>query len=410
MSNADCLPHSLASRLLTACATSGIDVDNDLRFSCFGSAPVSILELSPQDAGRALQAICRHACYARAINAPRKDFCKPCGVFDHQLSTLYLARSPANTPGELPLKARFESVVVGRTLTNDRMAATGWAKSSECRFCRSTKESMLHLTADCQVLREEIGAPSGHQLGVNFQMLGHVEHPKFVGRRRLLHQSSDGLVAADHFADAPLQSRWTDGSVVNSENFWLSVGTFAIIDEAGRTVDTGMVSHWAMCSYVTELWAIFQAFFTAAKPTVVYSDCQSAVTQVASFLTTGVINVQWRCQAWWRSFAHLVRARRAVHPDPFTICWIPAHVLESVPDTLLTEEQAAAFGATVRHNRLNRIADRVAKHLAHRLSPVHQSVQQQARQAIYRHQYWFTMLHAMLPTAALNHAVTTLMT
>lgn len=134
--------------------------------------------------------------------------------------------------GELPPKARFESVLVGSTLTNDRMAATGWAKSRECRFCHNTKEPLHHLTIDCPTLREEIGAPGGHQLGANFQMLGHVEHPKFVARRRLLHQSSDGLVAADQFADGHTQSRWTDGSVVNSDNFWLSVGTFAITDDA----------------------------------------------------------------------------------------------------------------------------------------------------------------------------------
>ena len=86
MRHADRLPHSLASRLRTACATLGIVVDDCLCLSCFVSAPVSILELSPHDAGRALQAICRNACYMRAINTPRRDFCKPCGVFHHQLS------------------------------------------------------------------------------------------------------------------------------------------------------------------------------------------------------------------------------------------------------------------------------------------------------------------------------------
>ena len=91
-------------------------------------------------------------------------------------------------------------------------------------------------------------------------------------------------------------------------------------------------------------------FFAAERPTVVYSDCHSAVTQVVSFLASGVINVQWLCQAWWRSFARLVRTRREVHHDPFKISWIPAHVLESVPDTLLTEEQATAFGTTVFSN------------------------------------------------------------
>lgn len=264
MENADALPHSLASRLLMACDTLGLEIDTKLRLSFQGSAPICIAELSPQDARRALQAVCRHACYARATHTPRKDFCKPQGIFDHQLSTLYLAHSPVATPGELPLRKRFESVVVGCSLTNDRMAATGWTSSSERRFCQTTKESMDHLTAECKVLHNDIGAPVGHQLGQNFRTLSHVEHPWFVGRRRFLHQSADGLVPAEYFSPDGLTKRWTDGSVVHGENFWLAVGTFSIIDEGGQTVSCGMVNHWALSSYVTELWAILQVFFSAS--------------------------------------------------------------------------------------------------------------------------------------------------
>ena len=184
MGKADTLPHSLANRLQLACETLGLEIDHNLCLSFQGSKPTSIIDLSPQDARRALQAVCRHACYARAISTPRKDFCKPQGIFDHQLSTLFLARSPATTPGELPMKVRFESVVVGCSLTNDRMAATGWATSSDCRFCQTAKESMNHLTSDCYILHNDIGAPIGHQLGQNFRMLGHVEHPNFIGRER----------------------------------------------------------------------------------------------------------------------------------------------------------------------------------------------------------------------------------
>ena len=400
MGNAEALPHSLANRLLSACETLGLEIDNNLCLSFQGSNPTCITELSPQDARRALQAVCRHSCYARAINTPRKDFCKPQGIFDQQLSTLFLARAPATIPGELPMKVRFESVVVGCSLTNDRMAATGWSSSSDCRFCQTTKESMNHLTSDCHVLHRDIGAPVDHQLGRNFRMLGHVEHPKFIGRRRFLHQSADDLVPAECFNPDGLIRRWTDGSVVNGENFWLSVGTFSIIDEGGQAVSCGMVSHWALSSYVTELWAIFQVFFCASTPAIVFSDCQSAVSQVASFLANGIIDVRWQCQAWWRKFRTLVELRRGIHPRPFSVTWIPAHVLESVPDCMVTEENAREHATTKQHILLNRVADRVAKHLAHRLSPVDSAVHLQAKQEIYKHQHWLSVLHAMLPTKA----------
>ena len=66
-------------------------------------------------------------------------------------------------------------------LTNDRMAATGWTEYTQlCRFCKQTKQSMPHLTAECDSLHQEIGVHQlPHQLGENFMMLGHVEHPFF---------------------------------------------------------------------------------------------------------------------------------------------------------------------------------------------------------------------------------------
>lgn len=65
---------------------------------------------------------------------------------------------------------------------------------------------------------------------------------------------------------------------------------------------------------------------------------------------------------------------------------------------MLTEEQAIARGSTKQHIILNRIADRVAKQLAHRLSPVEHAVHLQAKHEIYKHHHWLSVLHALLPT------------
>ena len=393
------LPHSLASRLRVACDTLGIEIDQGLKLSVFGSQPISFEQLTPQDARRALQAICRHACYLKASTTPRKDFLKPKGVFDHQLSGLSLAKSHDVTAG-VPNTVRFESVVVGCSLTNDRMAATGWAETSVCRFCKQTKESMPHLTAECDSLHCEIGVPVAHQLGENFMMLGHVEHPLFIARKRLLHQKSDELVFSESFHAGEITQLWTDGSVIHGENFWLATGTFAIIAADGSMVSAGMVNHWALSSFVTELWAIFRACCQATTPVIVYSDCQSAVTQVHDFLLTGCAQATWLCQPWWARFGELVQLRRQVHPTPFQVQWIPAHQLEEVADNLLTETQAATCGTTVQHILLNRIADRVAKRLASRLAPVCPEIYRQAKHATFRHQQWLVQLHSLLPANA----------
>lgn len=66
-------------------------------------------------------------------------------------------------------KMRFESVVVGCALTNDRMAATERCAGST--FC------VNHLTQGCGALFDSIDQPVHHQPGSNFRALGHVEQP-----------------------------------------------------------------------------------------------------------------------------------------------------------------------------------------------------------------------------------------
>ena len=390
------LPHSLASRLQEACGTLGIQLDQCMRLSAFGSQPVCFDQLAPQDARRALQAICRHACYQKASTTPRKDFLKPKGIFDHQLTGISLATGRDVTDG-IHNSIRFESVVVGCCLTNDRMAATGWVDTPLCRFCKRTKESMPHLI-ECASLHQNIGAPVPHQLGENFLTLGHIEHPFFIARKRLLHQQSNELIFTDEFCPGEPTPLWTDGSVIHGDNFWLATGSFAIIDANGSTVSCGMVNHWALSSFVTELWAIFSAFSRATSPVIVYSDCQSAVNQINDFLQNGCIQATWLCQKWWGRFRELVLLRRQTHPQPFQTSWIPAHQLEEVADNLLTESQALLCGTTVQHILLNRTADRVAKRLAFRLAPVCSETFNQAKHAAYRHQQWLVHLHSLLPT------------
>lgn len=108
---------------------------------------------------------------------------------------------------------RFESVLVGCTLTNDRLASTGWSETSACRQCGLTKETLHHLVHECDGVRARIGAPTVHELGVNFGLLGHIHQPEFVVRRRLLQLRASDIVSASQFEGSCCNQVWTDGSV-----------------------------------------------------------------------------------------------------------------------------------------------------------------------------------------------------
>ena len=84
--------------------------------------------------------------------------------------------------------------------------------------------------------------------------------------------------------------------------------------------------------------------------------------------------------------------------------WIPAHKLENLVENELTEEVAAAAGTTVRHIRLNRIADQEAKKQALLASPVRPEIQRQLLAATTLHQEWLTRLHCHLDTSSVCDA------
>ena len=216
--------HSLAHNLVYATQTLGLELDGNLCISFEGSKPLCLTQVHPKDIRKALQQITRQACYVATPTNARKDFFKPKGIFDVSQSLRFVHNSTPNTQGAALDVSRFESVSVGCILTNDRMASMGWAESSDCRFCHATKECLPHLL-QCEKLHELIGQPVSHEFGPNFFTMGHVHHPSFVGRRRLLHLTANELEISPEFRDGEPRRLWSDGSVVHAERFWLTTAT-----------------------------------------------------------------------------------------------------------------------------------------------------------------------------------------
>lgn len=364
-----------------------------------GSQPVSIFSVSAKEANKVLQQIARQACYQLANARARKDFLPTKRIFDFHQTTALLHKLPREPDFcGVSQKSRLESVLIGGTLTNDRLAASGWVASAECRFCGHAKESLSHLVFDCHHVHSVIGKPRSDELGQNFAMLGHVEHPVFIAKRRLQISWAADLEVPGDFDINTCQRMWTDGSLVHGQKFWLATAAFAVVNANHEVVRQGLVNHWALSAYAAEVWAIIVTCVTATTKLQIFSDCETAVKHANIIVAGSSVPPTWICQEWWRKLAHVVALRTSTDTRPFEAQWIPAHCFEHVPDALWTEDLARCKQTTVEHIYNNRLCDRAAKQLAQRLSPVDCQVQIQADQIIERHQRWLIELHSMLPT------------
>ena len=389
--------HSLAACLHAAFETLGIQVDDDLCISFLNSPPAPFFRLSPKDLKKALQNIVRQACYSSIDPKSRKDFCKVQGIFDFQ-QTARLLRSP-NLKNKLSTDhvLRLENVLVGCTLTNDRLAASGWVTSAQCRFCAKEKESLAHLI-ECPNVREKIGDPVWHEFGSNFAMLGHYVHPNFVARRRLQFSDVDSVDIAPNFCPDHTERVWTDGSVVHADKFWITNAAYAILDEHRNIRHQGVVFHWAVSAYIAEFWAIIIACASAAFPTTIFCDCKSVVDQAQKIFANESPGRDWTCHSWWCFLQRVVALRRQQCDTPFKIVWIPAHCFEGIPVEYLTPELAASRQTTLEHILHNRLVDAAAKSLANRTAVVVSEVQAEVTVALQKHQRWLIDLHEILPT------------
>ena len=394
--NVDC-SHSLCLRLRTAFELLGIQVDDDINISYLGSPPISLFDLSPKSITRALQNIVRNACYSSIDHKARKDFCKPEGVFDFQQTTFLLKTKNPQLQLTTEKGLRLENILVGCTLTNDRLAASGWVTSASCRFCGQDKESLPHLM-QCHKVIELLGPPVQHEFGSNFAMLGHFIHPNFIAKRRLQFSDVRQIDIASEFSPQHCERIWTDGSVIHADKFWIASAAFAVVDEQHNVRYTGVVRHWNLSAYVAELWAVIFACASARFPTTIFSDCRSVVDQAHELFMGGLPDDNWACANWWSFLHQVVQLRRTQCTCPFKIRWIPAHCFEGIPVELLTEELASCKHTTLEHIQNNRLADAAAKELANQSAPVVTEVQSKVRGALIHHQQWLINLHELLPT------------
>ena len=390
--------NSLVAALQRACDILHLSLLDDFSLQFQGADKIILGSCGPRDFAKVLQAIALQAQYFAVQHKKRKDVCKPSGLVDVTLSTAFLRKPTFATPTFPTATMHFESVLVGCTLTKDRLCASGWVEDHMCRFCGQAKETMAHLVFACTSLHRLISTPTLHEFGANFSMLGIFEHPSQVARHRLCQDVTLPPCEHDFPPESILEEVWTDGSVMWTSHFWITTAAFAVIDSDGAVKTSGRVKALRLNSYTAELWAVCNAFATSRNPVIVYTDSQSVVDNIAHMIKHDGILPTWACLSWWTQLHKLWHHRKQIFCDPLQVCWIPSHCLEHVSDTDLTESAAQALGTTVRHILRNRQADREAKRQALLHAPVDPKVQRLVTPATLLHQEWLTRLHCHLDT------------
>ena len=384
--------HSLASQVQQAFAFFHLDLSNDGTLALAGRHLCALDQLSPRDVRPVLQQLARHACYVNAGNQSRKDIRAPSGILDFWLSTCFARQKHESGDDDIPDSAFFEAQLVGCVLTKDRLAAAKRIPESTCRLCQNSKESLPHLVRECPEIRRISPPPPAHELGPNFELLGIVEHPLAVLQHRL--QVSDPLTISQVPWDSSShkQTVWTDGSVQWPNHFLLSCAGYSIVNSNGVVLHEGGVHHWNLSSYTAELWAVVVAVATASGPLQIRTDCKSMADHLEDLLQTKCVAKSWPLQAWWHFLADVLHERHAHCDCPLECSWVPAHVMEDVPEFLLTPQAAHLHGTTVTDIINNRRADQAAKRAALKNAAIFAPMYEQLCRSVDERQAWLTQL------------------
>ena len=346
-----------------ACSILDLDWTHTFEFSALGADPVNFLDFSVKDLKCVLKSFAANKCYQTAGLMPRKDVHTALGFLDLSL-TLSARKKLAGVPNEgFSFLFHWESALVGCTLTADRLTAAGLHDRPNCRFCDAPKESMQHFVDECEQLPVDLRQPSSaFSLGPNFPMLGIVEIP-FATIREKLVCSNTSHIQVYQWTEPPSTAAhvWTDGSVQLTTHPWLAVAAYAVVGPDQSELAVGRVMHWRLSSYSAELWGVLVAFAMASQPLVIHTDSLTIVQQFSSLLRDGKVQLEWTHANWWNFLFDLLVQRRGLHDSPLQLLWCPAHLLEHLPSTMITEEDAVRVGSSRQDIILNRLADNLAK-------------------------------------------------
>ena len=123
----------------------GLTLQPGLCISFRGSCPTPLFEFNHPDIAKPFQYLAK--CYADAAVSKRQDISKCSAIFDLDFSSMFLRKSRLSVESSIPVRVFFESVQVGRNLTNDRLYRAELVASPKCRLCDCKKLGSILFTS-----------------------------------------------------------------------------------------------------------------------------------------------------------------------------------------------------------------------------------------------------------------------
>ena len=116
-----------------------------------------------------------------------------------------------------------DSILVGCSITRDRAFAANFVDTPQCRFCNSTKESIMHIVRECTALPEELKRPTlPLHLGPNFDITGIAEISYEHARASLVVSNPTQIpfMQWNQNTRSDFMHTWVDGSVDDQPLFF----------------------------------------------------------------------------------------------------------------------------------------------------------------------------------------------
>lgn len=388
--------HAAVPTFRRACHQLGLVHTADFFVSFCNSEPLCFLDFSFRELRKFLEAIARHSCYEVACKASRKDLYKSNGILDFHVTNLGANACKGSYKNGLELRCFRDSSVVGCSPTNDRRVKAGTSDTNMCRYCGEEVETLKHLLCSCNQVTNDPKLICPQHLGPNFELLGIAEIPLILVRDRLKCSNTSTIPVTEWQNPLPEITRvWTDGSCYNPHLFWHMKGGFSVVDQHGKCLLKGRVKHISMSSYTCELWAVIRAFAQADGPIIISSDNETVVKQTKQMIAQNEVQTSWQHFQWWAFFLHILNLRKCFARQPLQIRWIPAHLLESLPCELISNQAAREAGSTWLDIFCNRKADAFAKECVSQ-EDVDSHISEKSIKEIKNWQTWLATLNAQL--------------
>lgn len=397
-------PNSLIHHYFQAASVLGIEMITPFHLSLWNAPPVSFLDLAKRDLKIIMKIAVRDMCYRKASFTSRKDISPAENVLDIYATRLANKACKSVMHKSLPLQCHRDASIVGSCITNDRRFAAGLSETDQCRYCDTTKETFAHLAHECQQIPLENRPFCNTSKGPNFGNLGIVECPINIVRQRLQISSTSSLQVEmwTNTCNFVIQHVWTDGSCDYTQDFWSTIGGFAVISFHGKVLQKGPVFHWALSAYSCELWAIIVAFVSSDSPIVCHSDCLSLCNQVEQLIQQRKVDPSWAHLEWWNFLLYIFNIRLQWSDNPLAVEWCPAHVLDHLPLEMISTQQARQHNTTWLNIARNREADKQAKQACSSQKPVSDHQRACDHKSITDWQMWITNICALVAESSID--------